>query len=240
MKTTRLSYSSLFEYLSCQMKYAYRKVYKVQSEFEPLDLIFGSAVHKSLELYYNTLKSTGEILPIETLVNIVRTELEDPDILFGEDSPESLVKLSKKMIESAIQLPVDEIIAVEQPFEYDIDPSLKITGRIDLITAESGIQKISDFKTSKKRYSESDIEKSLQLTTYSLPYPKGLLEFRVMLKTKSPEAVTYLTSRTDEQRERLKRLYLKVRDSIDTGCYYPIESWMCLNCQYQDRCRRES
>ena len=101
-----------------------------------------------------------------------------------------------------------------------------------------------DLKTAARKYTELQVETSLQLTVYSYAVEMaGLadreevrLRFDVLTKTKQPEFHRYPTSRDRRANVRLFRLASEVLRGVDAGVFHPVVGWQCKECQFRDRC----
>ena len=239
IKIHEMSFSGLYEYTMCPLKFKYNKIDKLIPEFTPATLAFGSGVHSALEAYYKNIQAGKKILDLPVLVNIVRNSLENDTIRFDKESKQELIDKSAVMLEKAIQMPVGNIIGTEVPVEIEIDSGFKVIGRIDLLSEESGDLVVTDFKTACKKPSEKDVNSNLQLTTYSNVYPDAKLRIRALTKTKNPDCVDIYTDRSDAERTRVKKMFAAVKGSIEANSFFPNEGWQCAGCQYQYQCHKD-
>ena len=229
-----MSFSGLQTYLMCPQKFKYGSIDKVQSEFTPQALAFGSAIHDALESYY---RSDKKISP-DMMANILRNGLTDEAIRF-EDSVDDFVAKGKELLTMAVEMPVGTIIGSEVPVEIPVTDDFTIIGRIDLLTEENGQTVITDFKTAGKKPSQTDVDGNLQLTTYSIAYPDSIQRIRALVKSAHSHTVDLTTSRTDADRSRVIKMFTGVKDAIESGAFYPNTSWACAGCQYYKRCHKE-
>jgi len=103
---------------------------------------------------------------------------------------------------------------------------------------------VVDLKTAARKYTELQVETSLQLTVYSYAVEMaGLadreevrLRFDVLTKTKQPEFHRYPTSRDRRANVRLFRLASEVLRGVDAGVFHPVVGWQCKECQFRGRC----
>ena len=65
-----VSHSQIFTYLACSLKYRFH--YLEQRPFEriSINLPFGSAIHKSIERYYRSVKDTNSVEPLSHLQDL--------------------------------------------------------------------------------------------------------------------------------------------------------------------------
>jgi len=240
IKIHEMSYSGLSSYLICPLKFRYSYIDQLMPEFTPASLAFGSGIHSALEAYYTALKEGKPPINIPIMVNIVRNALENESILFDKESKDELIDKAQVMLHQAIAMPVGEkIIGTEVPVELVIEPGFTVIGKIDLVTEETGIPVITDFKTACRKPSQNDVDTNNQLTTYSCVYPDAKPRIRALTKCKSPDCVDLLTQRSDEQRTRVRKIFKAVKTCIEANSFFPNEGWQCEGCQYRTYCKKE-
>ena len=145
-----ISYSQIFTYLACGLKYKFQYVTNRPFERISANLFFGSAIHSALERYYRTLKEKGTP---ETLKNVkelfcdcINLELDKNDlpVLFKREAPDrdSLIQMGVSMLEAfhdSIDLNGYEVVDVELPLSATLytdvgEPTdFKLVGVIDLL-----------------------------------------------------------------------------------------------------------
>ena len=57
IKIHEMSFSGLYEYLMCPLKFRYSKIDQYVPEFTPVSLAFGSGIHNALEAYYKAIQN---------------------------------------------------------------------------------------------------------------------------------------------------------------------------------------
>jgi len=148
--------------------------------------------------------------------------------------------------------PEMEIVGVEQPFDVpliDLDTGevldRALVGTLDLLERDAaGGLVVVDLKTSARKYSDLQVEASLQLSVYSYATQmNGLadeqdlrLRFDVLTKTKQPELCRYWTTRDRAANVRLFRLAAEVLQAIEAGVFHPNPGWQCKDCQFRSQC----
>ena len=197
--------------------------------------------------------SVGDVQGVfETMKNL---ETDHRPVRFGEkDTKEALRDLGRRML--AVLCPAHEprveVLAVEEPFRVPlIDPE---TGEIldrDLVGTLDRVEKdadgrvvVVDLKTAARKYSDLQVEASLQLSVYSYATAmNGLgdqedlwLRFDVLTKTKTPELHRYWTTRDRRATRRLYRLAAEVLHAIEGEVFPPVVGWQCESCPFRSRC----
>jgi hypothetical protein len=129
------------------------------------------------------------------------------------------------------------IVAIEEPFSITFDGlDVPIIGVMDLVEEDSaGTIIITENKTSARAYSNSQIDKNLQLTVYQIAarsngYKKReiLLRIDCLIKTQVPTFKTYYTHRDSLDEYRAIRKIIKVWDGIKKRVFVPNDtSWKC-------------
>lgn len=174
---------------------------------------------------------------------------------FGErETKESLRDLALRMLAVLHREydPATEILAVEEPFrvpliDQDTGEVLDrdLVGTLDLLERDPARRLVVvDLKTSARRYTDLQVEASLQLSVYSYAMAFGphagqedaRLRFDVLTKTKQPELCRYWTTRGRAAHGRLYRLAAEVLGAIAAGVFHPNVGWQCPECPFRSRC----
>ena len=102
---------------------------------------------------------------------------------------------------------------------------------------------VHEIKTSGRAYSASEAETSLQPTCYAHAAAEWYggeprVEFRVLVKTKTPKLQTLPAGRDADDFGRLGDLARQVERAVDAEAFYPVESPMnCSGCAWRTECR---
>lgn len=240
MKVNEISYSSFTEYLICPRKHLYRKILQIPPMFTPIELAYGSGFHSAIEaLAISKLEGTEET-SLDEMVEIFVKSISAPGIRYNGSTKDELITEAKELLTIAKATPWGTVTGVEYPIELRLADDLIVNGFIDLISVDKeGRTVITDFKSSKKRFSQNELDNHAQLTTYSMFKPDSRLHLAVFLKQKTPSLEIMETWRTDEQRNRLRKLILAVREAMEREVFYPHESFACSNCPYFEQCHKD-
>ena len=130
-----LSASQLKNYADCPLQWYLSRHYK--PDFIPVCLIFGSAFHQALQVYYE-LHLQGEKPDQQQMLKAYQRTWDEETlpIKFGKtDDRQSLDELAGRMIDAFLrQVTPALVIGVEEPFECHLANSIPpLVGRIDLI-----------------------------------------------------------------------------------------------------------
>src|SRR5687767_6509006 len=157
-----LSFSAVRLYQQCPLRFFFRYIAGLPEETVGASLIFGSAIHLAVEHHFRCLLE-GRAAPSDSdLVAEYRKGWSDHSapIRLGKDEDETVyhalaAKMLKAFAESAVAKPAGKILAVEESLRGEIIPGLPdLLGRVDLIVEEPEELVISDWKTSRARYSQ--------------------------------------------------------------------------------------
>lgn len=237
MHLTQISFSSLSDYLLCPLKYFYRKIAQITPEFTAAELCYGKGIHASLEAHFNAVKE-GKSHSEGYLIKLFRDTFQVSNVRYNGQNLDELTDEAAQLLQQAIGIDVGEVLGVEQPIEVQV-ADFKIIGYMDLVTMLNGETTIWDWKTSKKRPSQGDIDNNLQFSTYNLAYPHSAFKVVALLKQKKPSVEVYDTRREFFQRKRTIKTYVAVKSCIEAGHWYPKESWACGSCPYQTQCAKD-
>lgn len=259
-----ISYSQIFTYLACSLKYKFQYVEKRPYERISVNLPFGGGIHLSEERYYRTLKNKGQIEPLSILEELfedcISLELDHTKIpvIYKKEAPDrkSLIKLGKAMLKAfyeSVDLNGFDVVDVEMPLSARLytDESevtdFKLIGVIDLLLMDENRELIVvDNKTAAKAKNQSDVDDDLQFSAYSyllaanrFTFPTANIKCRmdVLRKLKTPKMEFYNTTRSAQDRKRFAKIANAVLAGIDSRIFIPNKSWLCSDCQYINACQ---
>ena len=259
-----ISYSQIFTYLNCGLKYHFSYVRQMPAERVSINLPFGLAIHKALERYYRSLKDTNRTEPLALLQDLFAETLSHRlaniphPVIYKKEAPDekSAVELGKRLIQTfyeSIDLTGFRIVDVELPLSaklYDEKgqcTDFKLIGFLDLLLMdENGNLVAVDHKTAAKPYAQTSVDEDLQLSSYSyllaanrFVTPKADIQCRldVIRKLKTPKLEHYTTVRTAADRRRFAKIANAVLAGIENRVFIPNRSWLCADCQYIDACK---
>jgi len=257
-----ISYSQLNTYLICPMKYAHSYVYGTPWETKPSALAFGSAIHKSAEHFHTNLKDTGEIVPVEDMIDVftgrLDQEFQTSEMEWSFKNGEDFEALRKQGIELVklfhAEAAPQRIMAVEFPFSITIpdvisgegDIPVKLAGVMDLVESDQdGVYCVVELKTSAQRFSNLKLKYDLQPTVYSYAMHRmklatsehsTLVRYDVLVKTKKPAFERYFVTRTKADHQLLIELINQVLRAIEQRIFYRNTGWQCGDCQFKKAC----
>jgi len=249
-----LSASSIGDYVECSLLYMLGRIDRLSMEFKSDALEFGSVIHLVLGEYYET-KMVGDRMSLKDVHESFRQNWHriaegrmDIKYAKGKDFETLLMEGKDLLTAWYMKLPEDnfKVLAVEEAFKFYIPGiDVPIIGAMDLIEEdEAGTIIITDFKSSKKSFSISEIDQNQQLTTYQLAAKANgyadreiLLRIDCLIKTIKPKFQQYYTVRTEIDEIRLIRKTKQVWEGISKGVFVPNDtSWKCKNCSYKTAC----
>jgi putative RecB family exonuclease len=249
-----LSFSAIRLYQTCPLKFFFKYRLGLPEELVSSSLVFGGAVHRSIEFHFRELLSgnpppSNAALLAEFSEEWKSRELEQVRFGKGEDR-ESLGLLAERILttfqESEAARPSGQILAVEEELRGPVVPDCPdILGRVDLIVDTGSELVVSDWKTARSRWSQEQAEDAAeQLILYSelakdfAPGKPVQLEFIILTKAKEPVVDRHLTPVDPAQVTRTKRVVENVWRAIESDCFYPAPSAMnCPGCPYREQCR---
>ena len=252
MKRPHWSYSQLNQYLRCPLQYFFERVVRLERPFIPSAMALGSSVHEALADYHQHLQ-LGQPLADRRIQQTFlsawgRNESRQPIQFKGGETRDDIIAQGVALLEAYLQEPPPEnIVAVEESMIVPLHTSSgdflerPLVAVVDLLCrAENGLI-VKEFKTSGRRYSESEAATTLQASCYvhavqeRFDEPVGI-QYVVLVKTKKP-AVQYLTTaRCDADLGRLGDVVYSVERAIEAEAFYPIESPMnCAGCAFYKR-----
>jgi putative RecB family exonuclease len=251
MKTAQdhdhLSYSQIYCYLTCSLKYRFQYVEKIPPAFTPAPLAFGSAIHEAVAAFYQTRLEGDELRPDQMLDVYLNSWRQAEKVkFFNGDNEDSLREKATQLIQAfhdAVD-PGTQVVGVEEFFELPLGGLPPFHGYIDLIEQSAeGVVSIVDLKTASKKPSSATVQMNLQLTAYALGaealgFDPDVLKLRldVLLKGKVPEMVRFETHRPEEDRHRFISLIYGVWKGIEREVWFPRQDWHCSQCAWSAQC----
>jgi len=253
-QTPHLSASSINEYVECSLLYKFGRIDKLPMEFKSDALEFGTCIHRVLEAYYSAKMMGDRMLLKDVHEFFVFTWLDmargRDDIRYADGNDyNSLLMYGRDLLTAwYTKLPDDDftILAIEEAFSFNLPGiDIPIIGAMDLVEQDScGTIIITDFKTSGRAYSASEVDQNQQLTMYQIAAKQNgygnreiLLRFDTLIKTKTPKFEQYWTTRTVLDERRLIKKAAQVWDGISKGVFVPNDtSWKCKGCAYKQAC----
>jgi putative RecB family exonuclease len=203
-KEAHLSVSGVNDYVDCGMHYRLSRIDKLQPEYKSDAMEFGSVIHVVLALFYEQ-KMAGNTLSAKELHGLFekhwrKTAENRDDIQYAEGKTiETYILEGKELLTTFYhKAPHDqfEVMATEESFSFNIQGCpVPVIGAIDLLeTDENGMLIITDFKTSSRAYSASEVDRNFQLNVYQMAMRRNgysdreiLLRFDCLIKTKTPK-----------------------------------------------------
>jgi DNA helicase-2/ATP-dependent DNA helicase PcrA len=188
------SYSSIESYDDCPLKYKIKYFFGLKSKEENLSLLVGSIYHSIIGRFLNESQNYDE----NNLFEIFEQEIEQNrtdlkyNFYFNEVKDQIqkdlhcfYIDFKKYFGDNLSSKRENKLFFTEKNFDFLIDDSIKITGKIDLINiVDKNLIEIIDFKSSSRRLSEEELKNDLQLRIYNFA-----LKNSVNLKKEIPTAL---------------------------------------------------
>lgn len=248
-----VSWSAISTYLQCPLRYRFRYVDQLSEEFVNGTLVFGQAIHAALEAYFRQYLATGNGLGLDAMLAAYHeswSQRELDQVRFGaSDDLASFGQLAEKMLTvflaHDLAQPAGAIIGIEEELRSRlIDDVPDLLARLDLVIDQPDAVVVTDFKTSRGRWSAADAEAAAgqvllygELLRIALDRPVRL-QFAVLTKTKQPDLHIHEVMSDAGRVARQRALIHRVWRSIQGGNFYPHPTAMnCPMCAFQAACR---
>ena len=249
-----LSYSSISAYQRCPLAFFFRYVAQLPERTVSSSLVFGSAVHRAAEHHFNELMMGNEPPSAEALIgeyDAAWNEYDPVKISYGkEECREELLPLAQRVLAafqtSSLAKPDGVILGVEEELRGPIvDGCPDLLGRVDLIVETTDAVIITDLKTARSKWSQTQVEESAgqlhlyhELSKSLAPRKRLRLQFAVISKTKSPTVDLHEIPVDLKQIDRTKRIVAQVWRAIEAEMFFPAPSAMnCTGCAFREPCR---
>ncbi len=242
-----LSNSQINLYLNCSLKYKFLYIDRLPKPFKPSGLAFGSVLHSALN-WFHKQKMNGNGVTLDRLYRIFDADWYcqklDHAIQYKESESEtSLVSAAKQMLGMYFQSPHNKVKGSEVPFTLPANGNgfgIDFEGWFDLIEENDTIV---EFKTSAQTMNQEDADNHPQLTIYSYAYetlfgrPPKTLKIVNFVKNKKPKMIVLKTRRDKTHYQRYFSLAGEVLRGIQNQVFFPRQSFMCKDCEYDSPCR---
>ncbi|MEI8351648.1 MAG: PD-(D/E)XK nuclease family protein [bacterium] len=250
------SFSALNQFVNiCSLQYAFQRVMKLQPSFTQPSLSFGTTFHRVCE-WLNLTRRDGT-MPLKTEASDLfgtlweRQIREDKRIKFDDQKPDELCRQGQQMIGCLVEnidrdervLTVNEAFAVPLVDASGESLEVPLIGEIDTVIEKDGHKTLVDWKTSGSRWPKQKASMDMQPTAFLYGYQHTHGEipsfrFDVIVKNKTPVMEQHLTTRTQDQFNRMVHLVRQVDRMIQAEAWLPSEqSFYCNGCGYQEACR---
>ncbi len=217
--------------MKCPQQWRLKYIDKVEQEKSEA-LVFGSAIHRAISLgikdelqpslYWSTsLEQTQAEQKFELSTDLVN--LGETMLAMGAHTFSDLLSQSIQGIDKKVKL---ELPGIDVP----------IIGYVDLIVEDDFYFIPIDFKTSKRKWSQTQADKSLQPTFYLAALNQsGMIQlpatfkYIILTKTKVPQVQVIETERTAQDVFMLFDLISSVWDAIKKEAFPPTDpsNWWC-------------
>jgi putative RecB family exonuclease len=249
-----ISFSAISTYQQCPLKYFFKYVEGLPEETVSASLVFGGAIHRAVQLHYQELLAGAPSPDLDMLVAGYQDVWREHDmqrITFAKDSDvSSLHSLADRMLRafqaSDLANPSGTILCIEEEFRDQLIPGCPdVLARVDLLIDAGPELVVTDFKTSRSRWNQSQADDSAeQLLLYSelvkelAPGKPVTLQFSVLTKAKEPVFESFRVPADPRRIARTKRVAENVWRAIEAGHFFPAPSAMnCPTCPFRDPCR---
>lgn len=247
-----ISVSQVSTYLRCPKQYEWRYVKGMISP-PAARMAEGKAMHKSVEVGNRERLLSGMLAPLDMLLDAYsdswkeeRVDVEDWD----EDHTEDLILKRDRVFLMTYHknyMPRVEPKNIEQRFWLTTrNLHIPVLGYIDLIAQDNHAENpekevVVDYKVVSRKIPQDEVDRSLQLTTYSRAANASHVRFDAFVKTKTPKVVILKSGRTLKDWLWGEQVIEGVASAITAGVFPPClpTDYSCSAkwCGYYSRCR---
>ena len=252
----RISYSALETYQNCSLKYKFQNIDKIK-EPKSKEAVFGTLLHSTLKFVHTPsllqpkLEEALDFFSKNWNADVFENELEERASFsqgvemiqnyYKKNYPASanIVDLESRF---AIEITDNRNVPVKSDKTSDHGAKHIVSGIIDRIDKTEDGYEIIDYKTTKKMPSQEKVDNDLQLSVYLNAflqrYPKeaaNLDKITVSLYYLK-HGVKLSSTRTKEQLESAKKIFLDVVAAIEEEKFEPNVTPLCDWCGYQKLC----
>jgi len=248
------SWSAITSYTSCPLRYFFRYLENLPEKCVSASLVFGGAIHSAVEKHLRDRLAGSPTPSLDDLMAAYNEGWKEHDgqqVQFGKGNDRAtLDDLARRMLASfqasELAAPAGTIIGIEEELTGELVSGVPdLLARVDLLVDDGDALTLTDLKTARSRWSDSQVQDSAgQLLLYHelvKPMADGRpirLEFAVLTKTKVPEVIRHEVRADPRQIDRTKRIVERVWAAVEAGLFYPSPSpTQCPSCPFRDACR---
>lgn len=258
MKKPTISPSALDMYLRCGEQY--RRAYIIKDKQPPgVAMIKGGSVHKAAEVNFRQKIESREDMNVADLQGVAAAHVDatiagEGLMLSPDEEARGMAKVKGELVDRAVALtavfrrevaPTVQPVLVEEFVRIDLPRhSHDLNGRLDLV---DDARRVRDIKTSSRRKSQDDVDRSDQLTYYAAAASRKLggepitnVVLDVLVDTKVPAVQRLTSTRTDADKRVFLAKLTTVMDAINKDVFppAPVGSWWCSFkfCGYAGSC----
>lgn len=251
--TSYLSVSQINTFLRCPRQYTLKYIEKVSPDFRSAALAFGTAWHDSVREHFASAgaRTDDELVDVFSKSFDAQLAADDVPVLFDDqETRDALVDTSRRMLvvfRTKYPLP-DEILELERAFSLELAHPVTceilrvpVVGSIDAVVRTAGEVVVLEIKSSKRRWTQDQIDWDSQTTAYliaarKLGYEQPKAELVVTTKAKEPAVQVERLVRHRRDEEELAELASGVLRGIDAGFDVRVRGWQCRSCAWAGSC----
>jgi len=257
-----ISVSSLGMWLRCPRKWKLHYLEKAEASHRSIGLVFGHAWHSAIGylLMLHQKRQTVRVTALRDYFAVaLDREIKDdgPPVLFEDDEDiDALLLIAGRMLDAFLErvtLP-DRVLYVELPFRLELfDPEtgetlpMPLIGAMDAVVELSQRREIWELKSGKKRWAQDAVLYDFQATAYRMAERQldgrerqrqdAGLKLIVTTKARTPDVQLEALVRNEADERDLAETATSIVHAVRSGCFHPVRSWMCGQCEYADVCR---
>lgn len=250
-----LSFSSINAYQRCPLAFYFRYVAQLAERTVSSNLVFGSAIHRAVQFHFDESMAGNEPPSLEALLgefDAARNEYDPQSIRYGRNEDrDGLLPMAERVLAAFQSNPVAKpsgvILGIEEELRGPVVSGCPdLLGRIDLIVETSDSVVITDWKTSRARWSRQQVDSAApQLLLYHelvksfAPRKRLRLQFAVLNKSGKARLDLHEVPVYQAQVDRTKRIVERIWQAIDKQVFYPAPSpAQCPTCAFREPCRQ--
>jgi RecB family exonuclease len=230
-----LSYSSISTYIECPLKFKLKYIdglkEKPKSYFS-----FGRSLHSAMEFMYSYQPPPPKLEDVLKSYEVSWVS----EGYTSQEEEEGYYSYGKKIITEYYNLHVKELkrpLAVEYRFDLEVE-GIPITGFIDRVDRISDNKaEIIDYKSGKKVFDKSRVEKNEQLTLYQLAVEEsiGIHVGKLTIYHLPSQTPVSVEARNAKKIKEIRSKVLKVSELINKGEFPPKKGRFCP-CDFPEHC----
>jgi len=241
------SYSKISTFLKCPKAYKYSYIDKVEEDFDSIERFMGHAVHETLE--WVLANGYATLMHLDECLDFYKNQWKNNyssfvKVIKRDKTSEDYYALGEIMLRDYFHIlherEREEVIALENRFEYPLNKNITYTGIIDCISRkQDGTISITDYKTGSMRDVNSNLN---QIKSYAMhifdEYNVRTVELKLDYLQEKKSVVSIYTSR-EAVSEIIPYLLNNIEIIANASNFYRSKSILCDWCGYNSNCKKD-
>lgn len=214
-----MSMSALNSYLNCPLGFYFQNIIRIPAGKNE-NLVFGTSVHKALEVLFRMMKNQADVFPpVEALLTYFKNEMTRHRELFTKNSFQRRIEQGEKILPAYYNHYVNswnKIILLEANYGPVTVNQVPIKGKIDKIEFRGNTANVVDYKTGSYQNATNKLKPSQEKNPLGGDYWRQAVFYKILLDNDPKFKQTVETVEFDFVEPQENKGFAKKRFHIST------------------------